>query len=567
METGQQNGRTWSAAQADAPDVDGLISELCVRTGVPAEAARRVSALLSAVLAVTADLELSEVLSRIVRSACDLVDAQYGALGVLGHGGGQLGEFVTHGISDEEWAAIGQEPHGRGVVGLLMRDPRPLRIADLPSHPESCGVPPNHPPMRTFIGVPVRVHETVFGNLYLAEKRSGEAFSEEDERILVALAVAAGLAIEHARAYDHSRRQRACAQLVGEMTRQLLNGIPEARATGSLLAQACGHTRAAAGLIALYDEDGELEVVADHPGGGRGQRLHSAGWSELIRSGTACWSDSTTASRLAAEACALLTGSPGEAVILAPLQTAADDLGVLALGWGAGVDADEADLLGLVTELANQTATALSASRARLDRTRLGLLEERDRIARDMHDHVIQRVFATGLSLQAASLLAVHPVVRQRLEEAVDELDEAIKDIRRTIFELRGVSGPHGLSQALQMLVATAEEALGFRPTLQLIGQVDEVAAEVASDLLAVTRESLANIARHADAGSARLTVRRTADRLEVNVVDDGNGIDPDVLRRSGLQNLQDRAAARGGELRTVPASGGGTRLVWWVPL
>src|SRR5699024_12608672 len=176
-------------------------------TGVPAGAARRVSARLSAMLAVTADLELSEVLSRIVRSACDLVDAQYGALGVLGHGGGQLGEFVTHGISDEEWAAIGQEPHGRGVVGLLIRDPRPLRIADLPSHPEYCGVPPNHPPMRTFIGVPVRVHETVFGNLYLAEKRSGEAFSEDDERTLVCLVGGGGGGTEHGGVDDPSGRR------------------------------------------------------------------------------------------------------------------------------------------------------------------------------------------------------------------------------------------------------------------------------------------------------------------------------------------------------------------------
>src|SRR5699024_7987323 len=173
----------------------------------------------------------------------------------------------------------GQQQIGRGLVVMQIRDPRPLRIADVPSHPESCGVPPNHPPMRTFIGVPVRVHETVFGNLYLAEKRSGEAFSEDDERILVALAVAAGMAIEHARAYDHSRRQRACAQIVGEMTQQLLDGGPEPRATGSLLVQACGHTRAAAGLIALYGEDGELEVIAAHPGGGRGQRLPSAAWS------------------------------------------------------------------------------------------------------------------------------------------------------------------------------------------------------------------------------------------------------------------------------------------------
>lgn len=567
MESGQRLGGRRPTAQTAVLDVDELIGELCARTGVPSHAARRISALLGAVLAVTADLELSDVLSRIVRSACELVHAQYGAMGVLGQGDSQLGEFITYGISTEQWAAIGQEPHGRGVVGLLLRDPRPLRIDDLAAHPDSCGVPEGHPAMRTFIGVPVRVREVVFGNLYLAEKSSGEAFSEDDERILVALAVAAGIAIEHARAYDHSRRQRACAQIVGEMTRQLLNGTPESQATGRLLAKACGHTRAAGGLVALYDEVGALEVVASHPSGGRGQLLHGAGWSDLIGSGTTEWSDSTAESGLAGEACALVPGPPCDAAILAPLQTAADDLGVLALGWRSSRDAGEADLAGLVTELANQTAIALSASRARLDRTRLGLLEERDRIARDMHDHVIQRVFATGLSLQAASRLAVHPVVRQRLEEAVDELDEAIKDIRRTIFELRGVSGPHGLSRAVQMLVVTAAETLGFRPTLQLIGRVDTVDAEVAADVLAVTRESLANIARHADASSAHLTVRCTADRLEVSVGDDGNGIDHAVVRRSGLQNLHERAESHGGALSLERAPGGGTRLVWWVPL
>src|ERR671920_2200067 len=178
-----------------ALELDDLLGELRARAALSLRAQRRMAGLLDAVMAVSSDLDLPVVLSRIVSSACELVDAEYGALGVIGPDGERLVEFVTHGVSDAERALIGDLPHGAGVLGLLIRDPRPRRLQDIAAHEESYGFPPHHPPMHSFLGAPVSIREQVYGNLYLTEKRGAAEFSEDDETILVALAAAAGVAI------------------------------------------------------------------------------------------------------------------------------------------------------------------------------------------------------------------------------------------------------------------------------------------------------------------------------------------------------------------------------------
>lgn len=494
-------------------------------------------------LAVAADLELTEVLSRIVAAACELVDARYGALGVLDREGGQVVEFVTHGITAAERVAIGGLPRGLGVLGLLIREPVPLRLDDIAAHPDSVGFPDHHPPMRTFLGVPIRLRDTIFGNLYLTQKRNGEPFSAEDEAVLVGLAAAAGVAIENARLLERSRQQSAWLATSAELTRRLLRGTPEHEAMTLLVDRASAHARAAGGFVALSDDAGHLRVVAPTPG------------AEPLAE-----SDAATAR-------AVLGLDGTGPTVLAPISVGTEEFGLLALGWEEGEEAVAESLRDLVVQLAAQTGLALAASRAQQDRSRLAVVEDRDRIARDMHDHVIQRLFATGLSLQAASRFATHPLVRERLEEAVDSLDVAIKDIRQTIFELHRTRAASDFRADLARVAAEAEDGLGFGPVLRVSEHLDGLGGALEADILAVVREGLTNIARHARAGAAEVTVQRADGEVTVEVHDDGLGIGSRDERRSGLANLADRATARRGQLRTGPVDGGGTSLVWRVPV
>ena len=364
--------------------------------------------LLDAVIAVGSELDLPTMLRTITESARDLADAEYAALGVLDEEKSRLEQFVTAGIDDEARAAIGDLPKGHGLLGVLIRDPRPIRLPDIREHPDSFGFPPHHPPMTTFLGVPIRVRGEVFGNLYLTEKRGGEVFTDVDEELVVGLAGAAGIAIQNARLHER---------------------------------------------------------------------------------------------------------------------------------------------------LAEAT-----------------LLEERDRIARDLHDKVIQRLFATGLTLQGAARLSVRPEVASRLEQAVVDLDDTVREIRTTIFQLETARIARRRSLRSEVLDLTEElgRSLGFSPGVRFEGPVDTlVGAELREPVLTVLREALTNVARHAGATRADVAVS-AGDELVVEVVDDGRG--PDGVRSEdggghGLPNLRARARRLGGSCEVGAGPNGGTRLVWMVPL
>ena len=355
-------------------------------------------------MTVGSDLDLPSVLRHIVESAVDLVDARYGALGVLDESGTFLAEFITVGLDEEARRRIGPLPKGHGILGLLIREPHPIRLPDLAEHPDSYGFPPHHPPMKSFLGVPVRVRDQVFGNLYLTDKTTGEVFTDIDEELVVGLAAAAGVAIENA-------------------------------------------------------------------------RLH-------LR----------------------------------------------------------------VRELA--------------------LLEDRERIARDLHDTVIQCLFATGLRLQGAARLAQLPEVEDRIIQAVDDLDLTGKHIRTAIFGLeasRRAGG--GLRSRVLSLVSESAGALGFEPHILFDGSLDTVAEDRAVELLAVLREALTNVARHAGAHRVDVEVAADAD-LVLRVADDGKGISAE--RRpgaKGLANMEARAARLGGNVWVKPGPDGGTVVEWRVPL
>ena len=578
---------TWLATAA--VDLDGLLEQLRDRAQASDRAQERLAALLDAVMAVSADLDLADVLTRIVRSACELVDAKYGALGVLAADGEHLVEFVTQGVTAEQRAEIGDLPRGHGVLGLLIREPRPRRLRDIAVHPDSHGFPPNHPPMHSFLGAPVRIRDEVFGNLYLTEKQGAADFTADDEAILVALAAAAGIAIDNARLYERSRLQRRWLETTAELTQLLLEGSEEATALDFLATRTKQLSQAQLAMVALFDEVGDLVVRAVQSGQPSGPDaaldaapaaapdassnavlgtiLHTGHWRELVAEQESVLlltrlTDSTV-DNLSAEIRALGAADSHGPTALVPITVGEDKIGVIGVAWATDAETFVGNVVPLLAALAQQMGLALVAARSQEDRSRLALLEDRDRIARDMHDHVIQRLFATGLSLQAAARLAQHTTVRARLDEAVDDLDAAVKDIRRTIFELHRARSTPVLREEIVGLVRGSTKAHDFAVDLTIEGALEGLVPEVEADLVAVLREALANIARHAQASRVTVLVRITSERtLRVEVADDGVGIAPDAVH-SGLANLRKRAESHGGSLTLAPRTPRGTTMVW----
>jgi len=552
-------------------DLDDLLSELRERAGAVRESHERLSTLLDAVVAVSSELDLSAVLERIVTTACLLSGARYGALGVISRDGTSLVEFVTHGIDDALREQIGHLPTGHGVLGLLIEDPRPLRLRHIDEHPRSVGFPAHHPPMNGFLGVPVRTREEVFGNLYLTEKvgPDGEPgdFSVADEEVVVALAAAAGVAVENARLYELSRHREGWLQAAADCT-QAITGGHEGTLASRLVVDAA---RRAAGvdLAVLVMDDIPPEAAF---GDGSALRVEavSGDAAEPLRRpepATLAW-DRLDRAAVALDA-ALLGEQTGagkdlRSAVCVPLWAGEKRLGAVLLASRNG-DGMTDDGLLMARAFAEQVALALEVSAAQQDRARLAVLEDRDRIARDLHDLVIQRLFAVGLAVQSTARDTVGPAVQDRLEQVVDDLDETIRDVRRTIFQLQARHPAGGLRQDVEAVVAEAGEALGFSPRLRVDGPLSSVPPEVGGDLLAVLRETLSNTVRHA--GALRVEVHvSVGEEIAVRVSDDGVGVPAHAGRRSGLANLVDRAQARGGTCTVQNGPQGGTVVAWRVP-
>ncbi len=393
---------------AEAPDdahraLSSALSWLIVQPFDRIDDPVKLRRLVQAILILDAELHLPVVLRRIIEEAVDLVDAQFGALGVLTEDGRALDQFVTVGLSHEEEQAIGPRPTGRGVLGLLIADDKPLRLANIADSPDSFGIPERHPAMTSFLGVPVRVHGEVYGNLYLTNKTTAMEFSEDDEELVLALAMAAGIAIENA-------------------------------------------------------------------------RLHA-----LVR-----------------------------------------------------------------------------------DRA---LTEDRDRIARDLHDSVIQRLFAIGLSLQGTARLVERPEAVMRIGEAIDKLDETIRQLRKAIFDIELTINKEGLHPKVLDLVHELRSVLGLHPQVSFSGPVDKVVTgQLSEEVLAVLREALTNVGRHAHANQVVITIA-AGEELRLGVADDGGGIGDAASTGRGLKNLRQRAERLGGSVELGRSREGGTRLTWHVPL
>ena len=561
--------------------LDELLAELQSRLQAVLATRDRMRGLLEAVVAIGSGLDLESTLRRIVEAAVGLVDATYGALGVIGDDDGgkrRLAEFIPVGLSQDEIAGIHHWPEGRGLLGLLIDDPRPLRLADISSHPASSGFPEGHPPMRGFLGVPVRVRDEVFGNLYLTGKRGGGEFTEDDEAVLVALGAAAGVAVENARLYDAARRQQRWIQASAEVTTRLLSGSEP----NDVLADVTRRARELSGadlcVLALPDEGGRRLTITYAEGDGadaaRGLALPT-GQSlsgRVLATGEPLTSADFAHDERASQAARGAMSQIGPAVVF-PLGAPGNVRGVLTVGRRHGAPPFPLVQADVVASFAAQAGIALELAASRAEAERLSVLEDRDRIARDLHDLVIQRLYATGMSLEGTMPMITRPEVASRITNAVDAMDETIKEIRSTIFQLqaRSVATGPDLRGEIVALVDDMTDMLGFAPSLRLgAGLGGDISPEVAEQALATLREALSNAARHANASQVDVTVDAGSDgMLTVQVTDNGTGI-PEAGRRSGLRNLASRAEKLGGELSLEPADPGaaapGTRLEWRVP-
>lgn len=547
--------------------LDELLREMLDRVGEVVASRERLRALLDAVVGIGGDLDLRTMLQRIVEAACELVEARYGALGIVGPDR-QLSDFITHGIGPEQHAAIGDLPHGRGVLGLLITDPRPVRMPDITKHPRSYGFPPNHPPMHSFLGAPIRIRDQIFGNLYLSEKQGATEFTQDDEEIVIALAAAAGVAIDHARLLDLAQRRERWLAAAAEITSVLLGTVRRADALRLVASRARELAEAELVLVLLYDEAANQFTVeaVDSPAGGRPGLIGAS----IPSAGTAFLTAVTTSGRVLLDdlqaAAPWPVAVPAGPAMVAPLGRSEVLHGVLVVSHRAGHDTHDLDTAALLSSFADQAALALERAQAQEEREQLVVLADRERIARDLHDVVIQRLFATGMELQSTVPHTTRPEVAKRINKAVDALDETIRDIRRSIFELRSPAGV-SLRTQLRETVDAAAGVLGFRPVLDTSGPVDSaVPDDIVPEILAVVREALANVARHAEATAARVSVRTADNQVMVCVEDDGVGADP-ARARGGLVNLRDRAQDLGGTFELRPGRDGGTLIDWRVPL
>lgn len=542
-----------------------LLNEVQDRVEQIVEGRDRLDGLLDAMLVVTSGLELDETLRTIVRTAIELVDAQYGALGVRGHDH-ELVEFIYQGIDEATREQIGHLPEGRGVLGVLLDDPKPIRLDAIAYHAASVGFPPNHPPMRTFLGVPVRIRDEVFGNLYLTEKAGGQPFSEDDEVLVQALAAAAGIAIENARLYEQSKMRQSWIAATRDIGTEMLSGVDPSRVFRLVADESRHLSGAELTLVAvradLDEDDGPVDelVVAATAGDGPGATITSI----PIGDGAIGEVFATQAPGRFEELQLDGEHSTRRPALVVPFRSAGTVTGVLIATRSPGSRPFSVDELDMMAAFVDQAALAWQLATTQRQLRELDVLTDRDRIARDLHDHVIQRLFAVGLALQGTIPRVRGAEVQNRLSECVDDLQQVIQEIRTAIFDLHAGHGGTRLRQRLDEAIA-AFASSEVHTTVKFSGPLSVVDAVLADHAEAVVREAVSNAVRHAHATA--LTVAVTAgEEFRIEITDDGDGIPGDVTE-SGLSNLRQRASEAGGTFSVEQGSGGGTQLVWSAPL
>jgi signal transduction histidine kinase len=541
-------------------ELDRLLQQLRDRADDVLGTQDRLRGLLRANAAVAADLSLPVVLHRVAEAACELLGAGYAAIGVIGSDG-QLEEFVHSGIPDEIVTRIGQLPRGHGILGMLIRDPTPLRLADLASHPASVGFPNDHPPMRSFLGVPIRVGDAVFGNLYVTERSGGAQFTAEDEQLAVALAVTAGGAIANARLFTESEQRRRWLLASGELTNQLLSADQPLVLITTTAALAAGADFATL-AIPLGPDQLIVAAVSGPLAADLAERVAPL--------------DASLAGR------AIRTGKPGLVMdyrlehptiavrvdigplIVVPLSAGERIRGALTLGRTADRAGFTETDLSMAASFATQAAIALELRDAGDAQLRLARVEDHDRIAADLHDHVIQELFALGMGLQGLASATDQPGHVARIVGYVDALDKVITTIRSTIFQMQ--TGHHnraGLQARILDIATDHTPQLGYPPHVRFAGPLDlAVDEDLAADILAVIREAISNSARHAHATRLDISIALAGKVLILEITDNGRGLGTPT-RSSGLANMRSRAERHDGTLIITTPDHGGTHLTW----
>jgi signal transduction histidine kinase len=544
----------------DAPraELDRALGELVEQARKVLETQGRLRALVRANRAVVSHLDLPVVLRTIIEAAVELVGARYGALGVIAEDGG-LEQFIHVGMTDEVVATIGHLPEGHGLLGALIDDPRPIRLDSIADDPRSSGFPDGHPPMTAFLGVPIAVRDAVFGNLYLTDPSAG-GFTDDDEQLVKALAANAGFAIDNARLYAETVARQAWSASAAEMTASIL-GSDSAQAHEELTTRVASLVGArAAVLVGAGEHDGSFRVLGASVGVGTEDVAID---NDRVRSAIE-GSQPTRVDELSGVPA--IDGEPGPALIV-PFDGKTGAPEVLIAVRAAADPAFSAFDLERTVAFSRQAAIAMELADARADRERIVLLEDRARIARDLHDHVIQQLFGTGLELQSIESEIGPGHLADRIGTTVRSLDDTIAQIRTAIFALSRRQGENsGLRYRLLDIVQEVGDALPRPATVSFSGPVDVVSdPELADDIAAFVREGLTNVVRHSGAETATVEVVASGDAITVELADDGTGIG-EASRRSGLRNLSERAERRAGEFEVVTTSEG-TRLRLRLPV
>jgi signal transduction histidine kinase len=547
-------------------ELDDLIDQLVERAQGVKRAQGRLRALLHAIETVTGDLSLEAVLHNIVQAACELAGARYGALGVIGHDG-RLEQFIHHGMDEATVGRIGSLPQGKGLLGALITDPQPIRLTHMTGDQRSAGFPPEHPPMDSFLGVPIRVRGEVFGNLYLTDSDKA-AFSGEDEELVVALALAAGTALSNARLYQESRLQQRWLDASVEIGSRLLSSSGE-DPIRTIARRAIDVADADVVTVGLITPDSAATVIevafgigADQLTGRRFLLDETLGGG-VIADHRPMLTTSALEDGRVSHLTAVMDAGP---VMILPLGGTGHVRGVLSIARQRGRQAFSRSDLDMAAGFANHASVALELSDSRAAEQKLVLLEDRDRIARDLHDHVIQELFAIGLSLESvAALLGPDDAIGQRVTQRVEDIDRTIRRIRTSIFALRGPldASTGGVRERVLEIASDLTSALGFPPHVSFSGPVDLVGDDaLAEEIIAVVREALTNVVKHARATSVAVNLGASSGEIVVTVVDNGVGT-TGASRSSGTANLRARAEHHRGTFDLSPGPSSGTVLTW----
>lgn len=529
--------------------------------------------LLRAIVDIGSELDLGATLHRIITAATDLIDAPYGAIGVRGQDGGIV-TFVHAGISAEIERLIGRLPAGKGLLGIPIVNGQSLRLGDVTEHSAAVGFPEHHPKMRAFLGVPIMVRGEVFGSLYLADDDSTRTFSETDEMMVQGLASAAATAIDNAQLFERATAIAEWTKASREISTALLSGIEADSSPLQLIAERARELTDAEQAIVLVASDPELSametdiLVVSAAAGlnsalvvGQQVPIEASTTGAVFRSGQPVITDLFRYPILA------FTDVGERPAVVVPLRARHGVVGVIAVARAVHHAPFDNSHLELMGDFADHAAIALTLASARDQARELMIVADRERIAHDLHDHVIQRIFAVGMDLQGTVAMARSPQIASRLNRTIDDLQSTINQIRAAVFKLEPSAGwDVGFRQRVQDAVADLTENRDIATILRISGSTTVVSDELADHAEAVLKEAVSNAIRHSGATSLTIEVA-VADALVLDILDNGSGIAAGNIRRSGLANMQRRARQAHGTCDIETPPGGGTHVRWTAPL